>query len=162
MRGAFEGCDSHNPSLYHQRTRNDDPQLSKGRFEQLHERLFGKWPLTEASNVLFETGRRPFHSSRHFLVPTKNKNLTLGRYVLGQMYPAQGLHSSRYGILNVLPGDSLNQSWIWIGSTIIFTVRGGKCSISFLFSVVESNNDCFLKNNGILMQIFVGNTILVD
>ena len=77
MRGAFGGCDSHNPSLYHQRTRNDDPQLSKGRFEQLHERLFGKWPLIEASNVLFETGRRPFHFSRHFLIPTKNKNLTL-------------------------------------------------------------------------------------
>ena len=71
MRGAFEGFDNHSPSLCLQRTRNDDLQLSKGRFEQLRERLFGKWPLTAASNVWFETARHPFHSFRRFAIPTE-------------------------------------------------------------------------------------------
>ena len=43
-RGASEGCDTHNPSLCHQRTTNGDPQLSKDRFEQLPGQLSGIWP----------------------------------------------------------------------------------------------------------------------
>ena len=75
-RGAFEGCDTHNPSLCRQRTMNGDPQLSKDRFEQLPGQLSGKWPSAEASNVWFETVRRPSHFSRHFAIPTKGKKDT--------------------------------------------------------------------------------------
>ena len=55
---------------------NGDPQLSKDRFEQLPGQLSGKWPSAEASNVWFETVRRPFHFFRHFAIPTKGKKDT--------------------------------------------------------------------------------------